>query len=283
MSNICVVSVCPCLIALRQRVLLKQSKLVISADQDLRVHYVELCKYMLSKVVGCFESQVDSIRSNCYKLMALICIWFIFPNSALATMQEAEEAAAAKAAKLEAHAAAAAAAANPEIAKSPSDFSCHSYELFVGQEKGNDDNNKEKMSIRSEGLESVSEITRTTAPTATAAGTAKARKVSAVSMRTAFCTSRPNCSCLYPQPLPVFPWGRFPGKPQQLIECSRATFPLPRMCVHPLPPLISFPSDMYLAFSMWVSIVGSLTVKIMPFKGNNWKLQTVILYYWPRI
>ncbi|XP_058837805.1 sodium channel protein para-like isoform X2 [Topomyia yanbarensis] len=94
-------------------------------------------------------------------------------------LREAEEAAAAKQAKLEAHAAAAAAAANPEIAKSPSDFSCHSYELFVGQEKSNDDNNKEKMSIRSEGLESVSEITRTTAPTATAAGTAKARKVSA--------------------------------------------------------------------------------------------------------
>ncbi|XP_058166592.1 sodium channel protein para isoform X16 [Anopheles ziemanni] len=97
-------------------------------------------------------------------------------------LREAEEAAAAKAAKLEAHQAAAAAAANPEIAKSPSDFSCHSYELFVGQEKGNDDNNKEKMSIRSEGLESVSEITRTTAPTATAAGTAKARKVSAASL-----------------------------------------------------------------------------------------------------
>uniref|UniRef100_A0A182SS54 Uncharacterized protein n=1 Tax=Anopheles maculatus TaxID=74869 RepID=A0A182SS54_9DIPT len=103
-------------------------------------------------------------------------------------MQEAEEAAAAKAAKLEAQQAAAAAAANPEIAKSPSDFSCHSYELFVGQEKGNDDNNKEKMSIRSEGLESVSEITRTTAPTATAAGTAKARKVSAVSMLPLCCT-----------------------------------------------------------------------------------------------
>jgi hypothetical protein len=68
-----------------------------------------------------------------------------------------------------------------QIAKSPSDFSCHSYELFVGQEKGNDDNNKEKMSIRSEGLESVSEITRTTAPTALAS--AKARKVSTVSMQ----------------------------------------------------------------------------------------------------
>ncbi|EDS30873.1 voltage-gated sodium channel [Culex quinquefasciatus] len=73
-------------------------------------------------------------------------------------LREAEEAAAAKQAKLEAHAAAAAAAANPEIAKSPSDFSCHSYELFVGQEKGNDDNNKEKMSIRSEGLESLLQL-----------------------------------------------------------------------------------------------------------------------------
>lgn len=113
-------------------------------------------------------------------------------------MQEAEEAAAARQAKIEAHAAnaaaAAAAAAEPppeHIAKSPSDFSCHSYELFVGQEKGNDDNNKEKMSIRSEGLESVSEITRTTAPTALAS--AKARKVSTVSMRECFaCYLVPN-------------------------------------------------------------------------------------------
>lgn len=128
--------------------------------------------------------------------------------------QEAEEAAAAKQAKLEAHAAAAAAAANPEIAKSPSDFSCHSYELFVGQEKGNDDNNKEKMSIRSEGLESVSEITRTTAPTATAAGTAKARKVSAVSMRTRFLHNHPfpPVSLLFP----VF-WNPSPRRP--LVVC----------------------------------------------------------------
>lgn len=74
------------------------------------------------------------------------------------------------------------------MAKSPSDFSCHSYELFVGQEKGNDDNNKEKMSIRSEGLESVSEMhQRPTAP-AIASGTnaAKVRKVSAVSMVNAY-------------------------------------------------------------------------------------------------
>lgn len=64
----------------------------------------------------------------------------------------------------------------PDIVKSPSDFSCHSYELFVGQEKGHDDNNKEKMSIRSEGLDSVSEQRRVlTNPT-------KIRKVSAVSV-----------------------------------------------------------------------------------------------------
>lgn len=80
------------------------------------------------------------------------------------------------------------------MAKSPSDFSCHSYELFVGQEKGNDDNNKEKMSIRSEGLESVSEMQRPTAPTANiASGTnaaAKVRKVSAVSIWNAFTFAR---------------------------------------------------------------------------------------------
>uniref|UniRef100_A0A1B0D763 Ion transport domain-containing protein n=1 Tax=Phlebotomus papatasi TaxID=29031 RepID=A0A1B0D763_PHLPP len=103
-------------------------------------------------------------------------------------MREAEEAAAAKQAKLEERANAAAAAAEAaeaaeHMAKSPSDFSCHSYELFVGQEKGNDDNNKEKMSIRSEGLESLSEMTRPSAPSGVAAGTAsaKVRKVSAVS------------------------------------------------------------------------------------------------------
>lgn len=112
-------------------------------------------------------------------------------------LQDAQNAAAAKAAKLEAHAAAHAAHAAEQMAeeqnnmqnmaKSPSDISCLSYELFVGQEKGNDDNNKEKMSIRSEGLESVSEMQRP-APYAIASGTnaAKVRKVSAVSMLNAF-------------------------------------------------------------------------------------------------
>lgn len=82
---------------------------------------------------------------------------------------------------MEAHAAAAQAALDhaEHIAKSPSDFSCHSYELFVGQEKGHDDNNKEKMSIRSEGLESVNEMSR---PSGAAGSNAtKVRKVSAVS------------------------------------------------------------------------------------------------------
>lgn len=69
-------------------------------------------------------------------------------------LQEAEESALAKQNKLEAQqqaaaaAAAAAEAGTDNIVKSPSDFSCHSYELFVGQEKGHDDNNKEKMSVR---------------------------------------------------------------------------------------------------------------------------------------
>ncbi|KAL9871780.1 sodium channel protein para isoform X15 [Glossina fuscipes] len=107
-------------------------------------------------------------------------------------IREAEEAAAAKAAKLEERANAAAQAAqdeadaaeaalHPEMAKSPT-YSCISYELFVGGEKGNDDNNKEKMSIRSVEVESesVSVIQRQPAPT-TAPAT-KVRKVSTTSL-----------------------------------------------------------------------------------------------------
>ncbi|XP_070064278.1 sodium channel protein para isoform X48 [Drosophila virilis] len=109
-------------------------------------------------------------------------------------IREAEEAAAAKAAKLEeranAHAQAAAdaaaaeeAALHPEMAKSPT-YSCISYELFVGGEKGNDDNNKEKMSIRSVEVESesVSVIQRQPAPT-TAHQATKVRKVSTYTIR----------------------------------------------------------------------------------------------------
>ncbi|KMZ10171.1 uncharacterized protein Dsimw501_GD15747 [Drosophila simulans] len=90
-------------------------------------------------------------------------------------IREAEEAAAAKAAKLEerANAQAQAAADGPRPLdidltshsilsnKSPSYITNetrrhYSYELFVGGEKGNDDNNKEKMSIRSVEVESES-------------------------------------------------------------------------------------------------------------------------------
>jgi len=71
------------------------------------------------------------------------------------------------------------------MAKSPT-YSCISYELFVGGEKGNDDNNKEKMSIRSVEVESesVSVIQRQPAPT-TAHQATKVRKVSTVSIPSA--------------------------------------------------------------------------------------------------
>ncbi|KAJ2949663.1 hypothetical protein O0L34_g15590 [Tuta absoluta] len=80
-------------------------------------------------------------------------------------LREAEQKAAAKADRQEAReaharqvadaaAAAAYAEAHPELAlaaKSPSDTSCQSYELFVNQERGNqDDNTRERMSLRSD-------------------------------------------------------------------------------------------------------------------------------------
>ncbi|KAK9890302.1 hypothetical protein WA026_010405 [Henosepilachna vigintioctopunctata] len=84
-----------------------------------------------------------------------------------AAQQAAEDAAAAAAGVIE---------GQTGFVKSPSDYSDHSYELFVGQEKGYDDNNKERISIRSEGLDSVSEQRRIhTNPT-------KMRKVSAASL-----------------------------------------------------------------------------------------------------
>ncbi|XP_073989252.1 sodium voltage-gated channel paralytic isoform X5 [Rhodnius prolixus] len=104
-------------------------------------------------------------------------------------LREAEEAAAAKESKRAGREAAKAAAQaareeaerggcpgggdNSSVAKSPSDFSAHSYELFIGQEKGNvDDNNREKMSIRSD---SLSQGRPTTA-------SSRNRKVSAASL-----------------------------------------------------------------------------------------------------
>lgn len=53
----------------------------------------------------------------------------------------------------------------------------------MGQEKGNDDNNKEKMSIRSEGLESVNGMGSKPVGVATGSSTSKVRKASAVSGR----------------------------------------------------------------------------------------------------
>ncbi|KAK2588265.1 hypothetical protein KPH14_004294 [Odynerus spinipes] len=91
---------------------------------------------------------------------------------------EKENKLAAQAAAREAAAVAAATAAD-QIVKSPSDFSCHSYEFFVGQEKGNDDNNKEKISIRS--IESVSEH-RIKQINNNHSAASKVRKVSAASL-----------------------------------------------------------------------------------------------------
>ncbi|XP_052752172.1 sodium channel protein para isoform X31 [Galleria mellonella] len=72
-------------------------------------------------------------------------------------LREAEQKAAARADKQEAReaharaAAEAAAYAEAHPTKSPSDFSCQSYELFVNQERGNqDDNTRERMSLRSD-------------------------------------------------------------------------------------------------------------------------------------
>ncbi|GJQ68184.1 para [Trypoxylus dichotomus] len=80
-------------------------------------------------------------------------------------IKAAEEAAFAKQSKLDAQAQAKQQASQQAMMKSPSNFSCQSYESFVGQEKGHDDNNKENRSIKSEGIESVSEQRRLPNPT----------------------------------------------------------------------------------------------------------------------
>ncbi|KAF2902697.1 hypothetical protein ILUMI_03476 [Ignelater luminosus] len=66
--------------------------------------------------------------------------------------------------------------ARTNIVNSPSDFSCHSHQLFIEEKNGHNGNNSEKLSIRSEGLDSVSEQRR--APS----NLAKIRKVSAASL-----------------------------------------------------------------------------------------------------
>lgn len=107
--------------------------------------------------------------------------------------QEAEQKAAARADKQEAReahardqAAAAEAAAYAEAhpAKSPSDFSCQSYELFVNQERGNqDDNTRERMSLRSDPFQDSVSTQPTHKPNETHHEARRPRKVSMVSIR----------------------------------------------------------------------------------------------------
>lgn len=104
------------------------------------------------------------IVSKKVSIKVIFCVVSVFKNFYFYE-QQAEEAAQAREEKKVAHDTrvaeraerAAAAAANEanrsnSIAKSPSEHSCHSYELFIGQEKGVVDDNKEKMSIRSDTL-----------------------------------------------------------------------------------------------------------------------------------
>ncbi|KOB75098.1 Sodium channel protein, partial [Operophtera brumata] len=105
-------------------------------------------------------------------------------------LREAEQKAAARADKQEAReahardqAAAAEAAAYAEAhpAKSPSDFSCQSYELFVNQERGNqDDNTRERMSLRSDPFQDSVSTQPTHKPNETHHEARRPRKVSMV-------------------------------------------------------------------------------------------------------
>ncbi|XP_039291754.1 sodium channel protein para isoform X2 [Nilaparvata lugens] len=99
-------------------------------------------------------------------------------QAAAQAVVDAENATLAAAAGIAAGEAAGAADNAAGVAKSTSSFSCHSYELFVGQERQNhDDNNREKMSLRS--TDSLSQSQRpATGPPAGAI----VRKVSAPSL-----------------------------------------------------------------------------------------------------
>ncbi|XP_050349813.1 sodium channel protein para isoform X4 [Nymphalis io] len=107
-------------------------------------------------------------------------------------LREAEQKAAARADKQEAReahareqAAAAEAAAYAEAhpAKSPSDSSCQSYELFVNQERGNqDDNTRERMSLRSDPFQDSVSTQPTHKPTANESHHEPARRQRKVSM-----------------------------------------------------------------------------------------------------
>lgn len=110
-------------------------------------------------------------------------------------LQEAEQKAAARADKQEqreaharevAAAAEAAAYAEAHPAKSPSDFSCQSYELFVNQERGNqDDNTRERMSLRSDPFQDSVSTQPTHKPATEHHDSRRPRKVSMVSTRRA--------------------------------------------------------------------------------------------------
>ncbi|XP_069697315.1 sodium channel protein para isoform X12 [Periplaneta americana] len=145
-------------------------------------------------------------------------------------LREAEEAARAKEAKRarqadkEAAHAAGLAQAAAEVVKSPSGSSCLSYELFVGQ-KGNADNNKEKMSIRSEEGDSISEHRRIVG----ANGTAGVRKVSAVphcQYRDSNTATKSQFTFAYPESLMKASLS-LPGSPFNLRRGSRGSHQFP--------------------------------------------------------
>lgn len=126
-------------------------------------------------------------REKLYRFGQDVAVSYIF------MWQEAEQKAAARADKQEAReahareqAAAAQAAAYAEAhpAKSPSDFSCQSYELFVNQERGNqDDNTRERMSLRSDPFQDSVSTQPAHKPTEPHHDARRARKVSMVSMQ----------------------------------------------------------------------------------------------------
>lgn len=62
--------------------------------------------------------------------------------------------------------------------KSPSDFSCQSYEMYVGQDRGpGDDGNREKMSLRSASITSQDKHSDTTSMDRHSGKTRKVRRI----------------------------------------------------------------------------------------------------------
>ncbi|XP_033607453.1 sodium channel protein para isoform X21 [Cryptotermes secundus] len=138
-------------------------------------------------------------------------------------LREAEAAAIAKEAKRakQADKLAQAAQQSSEVVKSPSGCSCLSYELFVGQPKGNDDNKRENMSIRSEGGDSISEHRGRIA----GANGSMVRKVSAVphcQYRDSNTATKSQFTFTYPESL-VKASLSLPGSPFNLRRGSRGS------------------------------------------------------------